>query len=302
MNSALEIIRERLGGGRNRLEAVPLYPGIDLIYLTLVQDARSSSREGPEHILQINYCRAGQAVWEMGRQNHIYLNPENFSVHTMPDCAKSALTFPTGRYEGVMLCVDLQQAAAHPPDLFEDTAVFSLLRNKFCHDGRPVFLSGNSETRRIFSALYQDPEGLERPYRRLKALELLLYLSGLTPACREQLSEFRREHVAIVREIHGQLLDHMERRITIEELSRQYLINPTTLKAVFKSVYGASLAAHIKEHRMEQAAKLLRETDQSVAEIAWSVGYDSQSKFTAAFKEVFHALPTAYRRERQGQP
>ena len=89
----------------------------------------------------------------------------------------------------------------------------------------------------------------------------------------------------------------MERRITIEELSKQYLINPTTLKSVFKAVYGTSLAAHIKEHRMEQAAKLLRETDMSIAAIAQAVGYESQSKFTAAFKNQFAALPTAYRKQ-----
>ena len=44
------------------------------------------------------------------------------------------------------------------------------------------------------------------------------------------------------------------------------------------------------------AAALLRETDMSVAEIAGQVGYESQSKFTAAFKEQFGLLPTAYRR------
>ena len=50
---------------------------------------------------------------------------------------------------------------------------------------------------------------------------------------------------------------------------------------------------------MEQAAKLLRESDLSIAGVAQAVGYDSQSKFTAAFKEHFSLLPTAYRRQHQ---
>ena len=104
------------------------------------------------------------------------------------------------------------------------------------------------------------------------------------------------EQVKIIREIHDHLTEHMEQRVTIEELSHRYLINPTTLKTVFKEVYGNSLAAHMKEHRMEKATALLRETDMSVAEIAGQVGYESQSKFTAAFKEQFGQLPTAYRR------
>ena len=104
------------------------------------------------------------------------------------------------------------------------------------------------------------------------------------------------EQVKIIREIHDDLAQHMDRRVTIEELAHRYPINPTTMKTVFKEVYGSSLAAHMKEHRMERAAALLRETDLSVAEIAGQVGYESQSKFTAAFKEQFGQLPKEYRR------
>ena len=104
------------------------------------------------------------------------------------------------------------------------------------------------------------------------------------------------EQVKIIREIHDDLAQHMDRRVTIEELAHRSRINPTTLKTVFKEVYGSSLAAHMKEHRMERAAALLRETDLSVAEIAGQVGYESQSKFTAAFKEQFGQLPKEYRR------
>ena len=111
------------------------------------------------------------------------------------------------------------------------------------------------------------------------------------------LAEQRAEQTEIIREIHGQLLQHMDRKITIEELSRQYHMNPTTLKAAFKSTYGTSLVAHMKEHRMERAAKLLKETDMSIAEIAQAVGYDSQSKFTAAFKAFYQVLPREYRKQ-----
>jgi AraC-like DNA-binding protein len=112
-----------------------------------------------------------------------------------------------------------------------------------------------------------------------------------------KLAEYQSELIETIRKIHDRLLRRMEQRITIEELSKQYLINPTTLKNAFKSVYGTSLAAHIKEHRMEQAAKMLRETNMTIAEIAQAVGYDSQSKFTAAFKSFYQVLPREYRKK-----
>ena len=111
-----------------------------------------------------------------------------------------------------------------------------------------------------------------------------------------QVEEYRAEQVELVRRVHDQLLAQLDRKTTIEELSRQYHMNPTTLKNTFKEVYGVSIAAHIKAHRMERAAQLLRETGWSVAEVARAVGYDSQSRFTAAFKSVFHQLPREYRK------
>ena len=110
------------------------------------------------------------------------------------------------------------------------------------------------------------------------------------------LSDFRADQVQLVHDVHEYLLQHMDERVTIEELARRFHINPTTLKSVFKSVYGNSLAAHIKEHRMERAAELLRGTDLSILEIAQQVGYDSQSKFTAAFKSAYQVLPKEYRK------
>ena len=113
-------------------------------------------------------------------------------------------------------------------------------------------------------------------------------------ACPQWRSE--AQQVQLIRQIHDYLLTHMEQRITIEELTHLYPINPTTLKEVFKDVYGTSIAAHLKKHRMEKAAQLLRETDLPVAEVARQVGYESQSKFTAAFKEQYGQLPKEYRR------
>ncbi len=100
-----------------------------------------------------------------------------------------------------------------------------------------------------------------------------------------------------MRRMHDELLQHPEQRLTIEELSRKYLMNPTTLKEAFKAVYGDSLASHMKEHRLEKAAELLRRGDESISAIAAAVGYDSPSRFSSAFRERYHLLPVEYRRQ-----
>ncbi len=44
--------------------SVSLYAGIDLSYLDLASDPLSLQHEAWAHIMQINYCKAGQVVWE----------------------------------------------------------------------------------------------------------------------------------------------------------------------------------------------------------------------------------------------
>ena len=144
-------------------------------------------------------------------------------------------------------------------------------------------------------------EGREVYYRASDAAQSRLLHEMIEQVMDVACPQWREEaeQVKIIREIHDHLTEHMEQRVTIEELARQYLINPTTLKTVFKEVYGSSLAAHMKEHRMEKAAALLRETDMSVAEIAGQVGYESQSKFSTEFHKAFGVLPTEYRKSQK---
>ena len=117
-------------------------------------------------------------------------------------------------------------------------------------------------------------------------------------ACPEREVDLQAAPEQIIRHVHDELTANLSERVTIEELSKKYLMNTTTLKRVFKQVYGETIAAHIKKHRMEAAATRLRTTQDDVAAIAQAVGYESQSRFTAAFKETYGELPSEYRRRK----
>jgi len=85
---------------------------------------------------------------------------------------------------------------------------------------------------------------------------------------------------------------------TIDELAARFDLPPTAFKTCFKGVYGLPPYAYLRTFRMERAAALLRETDLRVADIGLAVGYDSPSKFTAAFKAVIGQTPPVHRRDR----
>ena len=134
-----------------------------------------------------------------------------------------------------------------------------------------------------------------KPYLQIKVQELLLYLMDFQPG-QKALPPYFSQQTELIKEIHHQLTTHLDQRFTIEELSKQYLINTSTLKEVFKAVYGLPIATYMKEYRIREAMKLLRESDATIAEIACKVGYGTQGKFSEAFKDVVQMLPTAYRK------
>ena len=282
---------------QGQAESLSLYPGIRLYPLLTEADTAPLQQHSLKHILEIHHCRAGRICWKTENENGIHLGPGDFSLRSSDAGTDFHLCFPAGSYEGLMLRIDLEEFSAHPPELLAGTGIEGeMLCKKWCKNGAFASFAGNVQTDAIFSAFYGQPEHRQLAYQKIKCLELLLFLGKKKAAPAEPLTEFQSEQVAIIRAIHDQLTQNIRQRITIESLSRQYLINPTTLKEVFKSVYGTSIAAHIKEHRMELAAQLLLETDLHLAEIGQQVGYESQSKFTSAFKAYYQMLPTEYRK------
>lgn len=281
---------------KNSMQTLALAPGIELSYYTMYEESLSLHHEPFSHVMEINYCHDGRIGWKMQNGSSVYLGPGDYSIHTMEFCADSELSLPNKYYNGLTLCIDLNLLTKQPPDLLKDTGITGeMLFKKYCQKDSFSSFAGNEETNAIFNGFFNQPSAYISSYQKLKTLELLLYLAKTEPATKNQLNEYQSEQVSLIRQIHEQLLSNLDKRITIEELSKQYLINTTTLKNVFKAVYGTSIAAHVKEHRMEYAAKMLLETSETIAAIAGAVGYDSQSKFTSAFKSAYQVTPREYR-------
>lgn len=86
------------------------------------------------------------------------------------------------------------------------------------------------------------------------------------------------------------LIENLDKRYTIDVLSSGFLMNQTTLKAVFKKVYGKPIASYMKDYRMKKDAEILKESDMLLFDVASTVGRSSQSKFSQVFKESYGAV------------
>lgn len=150
----------------------------------------------------------------------------------------------------------------------------------------------------IFSELYNVPVKIKKDYFKIKVLELLLYLDALELSGHtEERPYFYKGQVEKIKAIQSLLTQDLTKNYTLEELSAKFDIALTPMKNCFKSVYGSPIFTYMRNYRMNYAAALLK-SDKSlkVADVAGLVGYDSPSKFTAAFHQTMGKTPLEYRK------
>jgi AraC-like DNA-binding protein len=82
---------------------------------------------------------------------------------------------------------------------------------------------------------------------------------------------------------------------TIDELATQVALSRSAFSARFRRHVGESPKRYITRTRLAHAAKLLRDTDASLAEIAIKIGYANEFSFAKAFKRAFGVAPGRYR-------
>jgi len=96
-----------------------------------------------------------------------------------------------------------------------------------------------------------------------------------------------------IRFIESRLVDD----INVSELAEQALFSRTHYQRLFRAMIGETVMEYVKKRRLQQAEWYLRETDDSVLDIALKFGYSSHEGFTRAFKSHFGVPPARYRKQ-----
>lgn len=287
--------------GLGLMTVYQVYPGIQIIYNDF--EAASCKWDGnlDKNILEINHCREGREGSRLLSGSCLYLGEGDLSIHTMDNCAPE-MSFPLKHYRGISVVINLEMVAENPPETLYESGIDILeFKEKFCANGKCFIMRAKDEVEHIFSELYSVPDCLQKSYFKLKVQELLLFLSVIDVSKEKQREQYTAPQVEIVKEIHRKLVSNLRERPTIDELSKEFLINTATLKNTFKGIYGQPIGTYMKEYRIRQAAVLLRQTQATIAEIANQVGYENQSKFATAFRDIMMIAPAEYRKQNIGE-
>jgi AraC family transcriptional regulator len=164
-----------------------------------------------------------------------------------------------------------------------------------------------------------DPAWLRHP--QFPKDNILHWIGGLTGAearslarlCSQGLTESGL-HEALIRFFNAVRLDHdqmspewfdeFNRRLKeasglrVSDLAREVGLHPSWLGTAYRRAAGEGITHTLARLRVERAARLLRETNQSLALIAIDAGFCDQSHMIRTFRRVLGRLPTDVRRDR----
>lgn len=89
--------------------------------------------------------------------------------------------------------------------------------------------------------------------------------------------------------------DHIGENLSAKNISHALHISEPTIYRAFHDQVGMSLLQYITEVRLEAVCRYLRDTDDSVTDIAMACGFTGVSNFYRVFRQYQHMSPTEYR-------
>ena len=108
---------------------------------------------------------------------------------------------------------------------------------------------------------------------------------GATRLLGEKAEAFIREHYA-------------DSSLNVDMLCSHLGVGTTYFSTVFKKETGMNFVAYLTRVRMEEAVRLLQETDEKSYVIAGMVGYEEPTYFSYVFKKQFGTSPAKYRQKK----
>lgn len=134
---------------------------------------------------------------------------------------------------------------------------------------------------------------------------ILLQLEYLLICLARQMSDEKNASIVFFRDenFHANLANVILRflrkniygKLSLDDICRQFNYSKAFLCKTFKAQKGETLIGCLNRLKMEEAKRLLTETDKSVTDISTSLGFQEVKYFDAVFKKFTGTTPVKYR-------
>lgn len=156
-----------------------------------------------------------------------------------------------------------------------------------------LWRSMTSEMHQVVDQILSCPYGgrVRRAYLERKALKLVAMKLNALAQLRTLSYPLNTGDIDGIYQAAKILTQHLNNPPSVEALARQVGLNRLKLNQGFHHVYGIPPFRYLRNCRLQRAQQLLFNSELTVGEIAYRVGYNSLSSFSSAFRQKFGLNP-----------
>lgn len=113
----------------------------------------------------------------------------------------------------------------------------------------------------------------------------------------QRMKELKKEKIISlhIRKCVDYIYDHLDEKLTIQQLSKVLELNEIYLSRLFLKETGTSLKDFVHNAKISTAENMIKYSGFSFSEIALSLGFSSQSAFISLFRKINGITPKKYR-------
>lgn len=130
----------------------------------------------------------------------------------------------------------------------------------------------------------------DQSYNQLKE-EMRFYIDSIDQAYKEMYSDNEQD---IIQKIKRYIKDHSHENISLDMLGDKVGLSPIYISKLFKEKLDVNYIDYLTFCRIENAKDKMRDSEKSIKEIAFEVGYHDPNYFSKVFKKQLGVSPKTY--------
>lgn len=131
---------------------------------------------------------------------------------------------------------------------------------------------------------------------RIKGLIHLILADFLECASEKNRVKKKKYKEDYVNEATKFIHEHYNEKIKLDTIATNVGVTSGYLQKIFREERNTSLIEYLLRYRVEQACKMIVETDYSIQEICLRIGFSDVKNFHYRFRQIFGVTPNEYRK------
>ena len=104
--------------------------------------------------------------------------------------------------------------------------------------------------------------------------------------------------LTIIKNMTGFIHKNYAKKMTLSDIARAGAVGQSKCCKLFHQYFSQSPIAYLIQYRLTKSVELLRDTDMSMTEIAFFVGFGNASYYAETFRKWLGQSPTAFKRQK----